>query len=78
MPIRTAIILGVAFVLAAMAHGGLYGMVAAGSGDEVNAYLFNRFTGTVATCGVSAAVAKERPGHAGICAPTVWLPDLMK
>ncbi len=48
MTIRAALILAVALILAAFAHGGVYGMVAAGAAEPgIAAFRFNRFTGNV-------------------------------
>lgn len=78
---RAAVVLAVALILAALVHGGIYGMVVAGSGGggssggshdltgdpgergEVKAYLFNRFTGSVAEC-------RTRPEV--VCARSLW------
>lgn len=47
--IRAALVLAVALILAALAHGGIY-TVAGGSGSRPASYVVNRFTGKVVAC----------------------------
>lgn len=50
MSMRAALILGAAFVLAALAHGGLYEIRAVSTREHASSYMVNRFTGAVAFC----------------------------
>ncbi len=68
MSTRCAVVLAVGLVLAALAHGGVYAIVIAGSGGggegisgDIAAYRVNKFTGEVATCRSDACVPVRWP-----------------
>ena len=61
MNVRVVLILALAFIMAALIHGGVYHMVVAGSTTSgVVAFRVNRFTGSVLSCVYSGCEQPRR------------------